>query len=208
MRKRHARSGPSGAPASATPSAAPAAPPAGAVRILASLRERKVVQWTLAYAAAAAALLQLVALVAAQFAWPDAVGRSATVVFACGLPIAAVVAWYHGDRGAQRVGGTELSILALLFAIGAALLWRVNAQVDPVPNRDAGPAVASAAATPRIGAGHHHPGRLVPGRRRPAPAPGRPRPAPTPTRGRGPGRGCGQPGAGPFRVGYAPPPGD
>jgi TolB-like protein len=125
-------------------------PPAGAVPILASLRERKVVQWTLAYAAAAAALLQLVALVAAQFAWPEAFARSATVLLACGLPVAAVIAWYHGDKGAQRVGGTELSILALLFAVGAALLWRVNMQADSVPAREAFAAVASRPAMPRI----------------------------------------------------------
>jgi TolB-like protein len=150
MRRTHARPGPSEAPPSATRPVAPGLPPAGAVPVLASLRERKVVQWTLAYAAAAAALLQLVALVAAQFAWPEAIARSAIVLLACGLPVAAVIAWYHGDKGAQRVGGTELSILALLFAVGAALLWRVNTQAVATPTRAAVPAVASGPATPRI----------------------------------------------------------
>jgi TolB-like protein/Flp pilus assembly protein TadD len=36
-----------------------------------------------------------------------------------------VLAWYHGDRGTQRMSGTELSILALLLAIGGGILWRV-----------------------------------------------------------------------------------
>src|SRR6185312_11817452 len=35
-----------------------------------------------------------------------------------------VLAWYHGERGAQRVSGTEIVILALLLAIGGGLLWR------------------------------------------------------------------------------------
>jgi TolB-like protein len=131
---------------------APATPPSPpAVRAsgwLASLRERKVVQWSLAYAAAAAALLQVLALVAAQFAWPDAVARSATVVLACGIPVAAVIAWYHGDRGAQRVAGTELLILALLFTFGAGVLWRVNAgrMVEPI----ASSRPPAAPGTPRI----------------------------------------------------------
>jgi hypothetical protein len=34
-----------------------------------------------------------------------------------------VLAWYHGERGAQRATGTELMILALLLAIGGGLLW-------------------------------------------------------------------------------------
>ncbi|MGN6728633.1 MAG: tetratricopeptide repeat protein [Rhodanobacteraceae bacterium] len=37
-----------------------------------------------------------------------------------------VLAWYHGERGAQRVSGTELLIVALLLAIGGALIWRLG----------------------------------------------------------------------------------
>ena len=40
------------------------------------------------------------------------------------LFVALVLAWYHGERGAQRVSGTELLILALLLAMGGGLLWR------------------------------------------------------------------------------------
>jgi TolB-like protein/tetratricopeptide (TPR) repeat protein len=41
-----------------------------------------------------------------------------------GFFVALVLAWYHGERGAQRVSSTELVILALLLAIGGGLLWR------------------------------------------------------------------------------------
>src|SRR6478752_5227190 len=93
--------------------------------LLERLKERKVVQWTLAYAAFAFALLQGLDIVAQQFAWPDGVRRGITIALAVGFFVTLVLAWYHGERGAQRVSGTELSILALLLAIGGAILWRV-----------------------------------------------------------------------------------
>jgi TolB-like protein/Flp pilus assembly protein TadD len=89
------------------------------------LRQRKVVQWTLAYAAFAFALLQGLDIVAQQFSWPDGVRRGITIALAIGFFVALVLAWYHGERGAQRVNGTELLILALLLAIGGGVLWRV-----------------------------------------------------------------------------------
>ena len=37
-------------------------------------------------------------------------------------PSSLVLAWYHGDRGEQRISGTELAILALLFLVGGGHL--------------------------------------------------------------------------------------
>jgi TolB-like protein/Tfp pilus assembly protein PilF len=91
------------------------------------LKERKLVQWALAYAAAAFALLQGVDIVAQRFGWPESIERGLIVALAVGLLVTIVLAWYHGDRGAQRVSGTELLILALLLAFGGGLLWRISA---------------------------------------------------------------------------------
>jgi TolB-like protein/Flp pilus assembly protein TadD len=88
------------------------------------LRERKLVQWALAYVAAAFALIQVVDIVAQRFGWPDSVERIILIALAIGFFVVLVLAWYHGERGAQRVSGTELVILALLLAIGGAILWR------------------------------------------------------------------------------------
>src|SRR6185437_6551947 len=88
------------------------------------LKTRKLVQWALAYVAFAFALLQGVDVVAQQFAWPDGLRRGITLALALGFVIALVLAWYHGERGAQKVSGTEIVILALLLAIGGGLLWR------------------------------------------------------------------------------------
>ena len=92
--------------------------------LLQRLKERKLVQWALAYAAGAFALLQGVDIVAQRFGWPESIERALIVALAVGFFVMLVVAWYHGERGVQRVSGTELTILALLLAIGGAILWR------------------------------------------------------------------------------------
>jgi adenylate cyclase len=94
-------------------------------QVLERLRQRKIVQWALAYLAAAFALIQMLDLVAQRFAWPEWIGRALIVAAAIGLVITLVLAWYHGERGEQRVSGVELFIVALLLAIGGGLLWRV-----------------------------------------------------------------------------------
>jgi hypothetical protein len=88
------------------------------------LKERKLIQWALAYVAAAFALLQAFDIVGQQFGWPDTVRRGITIALAIGFFITIVLAWYHGERGAQRMSGTELLLVALLLAIGGTLLWR------------------------------------------------------------------------------------
>jgi TolB-like protein/Flp pilus assembly protein TadD len=88
------------------------------------LKQRKLVQWAVAYVAAAFALLQGIDIVAQQFGWPEGVRRGITLALVVGFFVALVLAWYHGERGAQRVTGTELLILALLLAMGGGLLWR------------------------------------------------------------------------------------
>jgi TolB-like protein len=95
--------------------------------ILRRLRERKLVQWALAYVAAAFALIQVLDVVAQRFGWPEALERVLILALAIGFLIVLVLAWYHGERGAQRVSGTELLILALLLVIGGAALWRFSA---------------------------------------------------------------------------------
>lgn len=88
------------------------------------LKQRKLVQWGVAYVAAAFALLQGIDIVAQQFGWPEEVRRGITLALIVGFFVVLVLAWYHGERGAQRVSGTELLILALLLAVGGGFLWR------------------------------------------------------------------------------------
>ena len=101
--------------------------------LLARLRQRKIVQWTLAYLAFAFALLQGVDIVAQRFAWPASIERMLILVLALGFCIALVLAWYHGERGAQEASRTELLIVALLLAIGGGLLWRFERAAPAAP---------------------------------------------------------------------------
>ena len=110
------------------------------------LRERKLVQWALAYAAAAFALLQGLDIVAQQFGWADGVRRGITIALIIGFFVTLVLAWYHGERGAQRVSGSELLILTLLLVIGGAVLWRVAPSTN-APERHSSATTPSAPAS-------------------------------------------------------------
>src|SRR6476660_2202496 len=91
------------------------------------LKQRKLIQWAIAYVAAAFALLQGIDIIAQQFGWPEDVRRGITLALAVGFFVTLVLAWYHGERGAQNFTGTELLIIGLVLALGGGLLWRFAA---------------------------------------------------------------------------------
>ena len=84
------------------------------------LRRRKVVQWGLAYTAGAWVLLQGLEYVTGTFDWPRLIQQFASLGLLIGLPVVLVLAWYHGDRGQQRVSGAELAILSVLLPISTS----------------------------------------------------------------------------------------
>jgi TolB-like protein len=94
------------------------------------LRRRKVVQWGIAYVAAAWGMLQGLAYLSTIFQWPAALQRPAATAFMVCLPIALVLAWYHGDRGHQRVSGREFWILTVLLLLSGGLFWWVGRMPD------------------------------------------------------------------------------
>src|SRR6476659_2480054 len=102
------------------------------------LKQRKLVQWGIAYVAAAFALLQGIDIVAQQFGWPEAVRRGITLALVVGFVVTLVIAWYHGERGAQRVSGIELLIIGLILAVGGGFLWRFS-----TGSRETGKAIAA-----------------------------------------------------------------
>jgi TolB-like protein/Flp pilus assembly protein TadD len=90
----------------------------------ARLTRSKVVQWGIAYAAAAWGFLQGIGFAADTFYWPDAIKQVALLLLLIGLAVVLVLAWYHGDRGETHVTRTELAMLTLLFLLGGGLFWR------------------------------------------------------------------------------------
>jgi len=117
------------------------------------LKQRKLVQWVAAYVAGAWALLQVLDLAADSYHWPDVVMHLAFGAMVLGLVVTVLLAWYHGERGVQRVTGVELLILAGVFAIGGFLLWR-EAGVMSAPAAPSAPAraasIAAASSTPAL----------------------------------------------------------
>jgi TolB-like protein len=88
------------------------------------LRQRKLFQWALAYLAGAWLLLQVLDLLAGRFGWPDALFRVAAVLLGVGFLAALVLAWYHGERGEQKVTAMEIGMLAgILVMAGAAVAF-------------------------------------------------------------------------------------
>jgi TolB-like protein len=110
------------------------------------LRRRKVGQWGIAYVAAAWGLLQGLQYVSGLLNWPDQLQKLSGLGLLIGLPVVLVIAWYHGDRGEQRVTRVELAILTLLFLIGGGLFWRYD-RAHESPMAASPPAFSQAAAT-------------------------------------------------------------
>jgi TolB-like protein len=118
-------------------------------QFLQHLKHRKLVQWAVAYVAAAFALLQGIDIIAQRFGWPEQTMRFVIIVLSLGFFFTLVLAWFHGERGAQRVTGTELLILALLLAIGTGVLWRfVGMSRNRVLGSDAPPAATASSPGP------------------------------------------------------------
>ena len=94
--------------------------------LLEQLKQRKLFQWGIAYLAGAWVVLQVLDVIGDKFGWPVTLFRSATVILAVGFPATLVLAWYHGDRGAQRVHALELMLLGLLVITAGAGVTVVN----------------------------------------------------------------------------------
>ena len=118
------------------------------------LRRRKVVQWGLAYAAGAWGLLQGLQFVVDAFEWPNRVLKLGTVAALVGLPLMVAIAWFRGERGAQRVTRTELAVVTILFLLGGGLFWHYQRSTPATdPSGPAAPSIESEATTPATDAG-------------------------------------------------------
>ncbi len=98
------------------------------------LKKRKLFEWSLAYLAAAWFLLQFVDVLAEH--WPIPVGllRGLDLVLLVGFFAAVTIAWYHGEKGRQRVTGPELLILAGLLVVAGLLLSLLRTDDDTAPS--------------------------------------------------------------------------
>jgi TolB-like protein/Tfp pilus assembly protein PilF len=94
------------------------------------LRRRKVVQWGIAYLAGAWGFLQGLEYLSETYGWSPLLRMLAVPVLLLGLPVVMVIAWYHGDRGHQRVTRVELAILTMIVALGGGGIWRYYESIE------------------------------------------------------------------------------
>ena len=87
------------------------------------LKERKLVQWALAYLAASFGVLQLMDALAEPLSLGARGQQSVVAVLVTGFFVTLVLAWFHGEKGRQDVGSLELGFIGLIVALGGGALW-------------------------------------------------------------------------------------
>ena len=115
------------------------------------LKHHKVLEWTLAYAAAAYTFMHVMQMVAESFDWPRLVMRIVTLLVALGAPIVVTLAWYHGARALKRITGAELIIISILVVIAGGVLWMFGRGSDEHARSRASDSTAAAGSSSTAG---------------------------------------------------------
>ena len=87
------------------------------------LPRSKVVVWAVVYVVLSVLLDSWLDVAVDGFDWPDVTRGLVDLVLLLGFPIVLVLAWYHGDRGRQRVTASEGALIAVLCLIAGGVLW-------------------------------------------------------------------------------------
>ena len=90
--------------------------------LLQRLKERKLVQWAVAYLAGAWVIYEVTSTVGGHWKLPDSFFQGLFLILAVGFFIILVLAWYHGEKGRQRVSGPELLMVAALLVVAGAAI--------------------------------------------------------------------------------------
>jgi TolB-like protein/Tfp pilus assembly protein PilF len=102
--------------------------------LLQRLKERKLVQWALAYLAGAFVVFQLLDALDEPLGLSTGTHQAILALVVIGFFITLILAWYHGERGRQRVSGPELlMVAALLVVAGVALSMLSRGEEGPEP---------------------------------------------------------------------------
>ena len=115
-------------------------------RIWARLTRRKVVQWGIVYVAGAWGFLQGLEYLSGTYDWPRQIQQLATLALLIGLPVVLVLAWYHGERGQQRITTPEFVIVTLLLLLGSGVFWYYQRTSEG--GHDAAPTAANTVGPP------------------------------------------------------------
>ncbi|UCC72808.1 MAG: tetratricopeptide repeat protein [Gemmatimonadota bacterium] len=112
--------------------------------LLQRLKERRLVQWAVAYLAGAWLVFQGIEVVADPWNLSAGLQRTLHLLLIIGFFVTLVLAWYHGEKGRQRASGPELLMIAALLAIAAILLTIVRPKQEAATIPESVSAVAGA----------------------------------------------------------------
>ena len=105
------------------------------------LKERKLVQWALAYLAGAFVIFQLLDALETPLGLTATLQQAILLIIGIGFFLTLVLAWYHGEKGRQRVSGPELLMIALLLVITGGVLSILSG--GPQVSEPTGPAISA-----------------------------------------------------------------
>lgn len=108
------------------------------------LKQRKITQWAIAYLAGAWLFLEVLGFIATYFGWQNVIVQAAMVTLAMGLLAVLVLAWFHGEKGHQRLrlaeglmlSGIVLTTVALLFTLPEWAPAGAPGPASPTPATD------------------------------------------------------------------------
>ncbi len=92
-------------------------------QLYATLRQRKLVQTLVVYAGASWGILQVLGFFVSTYGWSRSIIDAALLVLGCGLVGALTIAWFHGEKGRQRVTRLELVVLFLVALVAVTGGW-------------------------------------------------------------------------------------
>jgi TolB-like protein/Flp pilus assembly protein TadD len=95
------------------------------IPLIERLNQRKIVRWALAYALFAAGALGVLDAISDPLALSLRIQRVIIVFICAGFFVALLLAWYHGEKGAQRFSTREGVLLGAVLGLGCIAAWLV-----------------------------------------------------------------------------------
>jgi len=130
-------------------------PPVGTGEaFLQRVKERAVLQWALVYVVGAWVVLQVVGFAAERLLWSALIPQGLALLAFVGFFVTLVVAWFHGEKGRQRIRPTEVFIIAIILvaAVQALKLLPADEQVAPGDQPEFGPSSTITDSRPSVAA--------------------------------------------------------
>jgi Tol biopolymer transport system component len=102
---------------------------------LEKLRQRRMIQWLIAYLASAWIIIEAAELFADIFFISPALLQGLVWLLVFGFFAALVLAWFHGEKNRQRVSGLEAALLALIIVAAGIFLAVYDYEVTSEPTQ-------------------------------------------------------------------------